>query len=90
MAEDKENAIWEDKENPIWTKEDFARARPASEFPALMKILRKTRGPQKAPTKKQVTLRLEQGIIEHFKAGGAGWQTRINDALAKAVEAKGE
>jgi uncharacterized protein (DUF4415 family) len=29
----------------------------------------------------QVTLRLDAEVLDRFKAAGAGWQTRINDAL---------
>ena len=39
------------------------------------------RGPQKAPVKQAVYLRLDADILERFKAGGPGWQTRINQAL---------
>jgi uncharacterized protein (DUF4415 family) len=35
--------------------------------------------------KKQVTLRLDADILDRFRAGGPGWQTRINEALRKAV-----
>jgi uncharacterized protein (DUF4415 family) len=35
--------------------------------------------------KEQVTLRIDQDVLEHFRAGGAGWQERINDALRKAA-----
>ena len=35
--------------------------------------------------KEQVTLRLDQDVLEHFQASGPGWQDRINDALRKAV-----
>ncbi|HEY4942548.1 MAG TPA: BrnA antitoxin family protein [Rhizomicrobium sp.] len=42
------------------------------------------RGPQKAPTKRQVTLRLDKDVVERFRATGAGWQGRINEALRKA------
>ena len=41
------------------------------------------RGRQKAPTKEQVTLRLDRDVVESYRAGGPGWQTRINDDLAK-------
>jgi uncharacterized protein (DUF4415 family) len=43
------------------------------------------RGPQKAPTKVLMTIRLDADVIEHFKAQGPGWQTRINEALRKAM-----
>lgn len=46
------------------------------------------RGPQKAPTKKQVSLRLSPEVLEHFKATGRGWQTRIDETLKKAIEPK--
>ena len=35
--------------------------------------------------KQQVTLRLDQDVLEHFQAGGPGWQDRINEALRKAA-----
>lgn len=46
------------------------------------------RGPQKSPTKKQVSLRLSPEVIAHFKAKGKGWQTRIDETLKKAIEPK--
>ena len=36
-------------------------------------------------TKEQVTLRIDQDVLEHFREGGPGWQDRINDALRKAA-----
>ena len=35
--------------------------------------------------KEQVTLRIDQDLLEHFQSGGPGWQDRINDALRKAA-----
>lgn len=35
--------------------------------------------------KKQVTLRLDADIIDTFKSQGAGWQTRMNEALRQAI-----
>ncbi len=49
-------------------------------------VRRGKRGPQKAPTKKLVSLRLSPEVIEHFKAGGPGWQTRIEKVLAETVK----
>ncbi len=43
------------------------------------------RGPQKAPTKEQVTLRLDGEVLAHFRHGGRGWQTRLSDALKRLV-----
>ena len=35
--------------------------------------------------KEQVTLRIDQDVLEHFQVGGPGWQDRINEALRKAA-----
>lgn len=44
------------------------------------------RGRPKADvTKVSTTIRLDPDVIEAFKAQGAGWQSRINDALRKAA-----
>jgi uncharacterized protein (DUF4415 family) len=39
--------------------------------------------PKSDNPKEQVTLRLDAEVLEHFREGGAGWQTRINSALRK-------
>lgn len=73
-----------DHDNPEWTDADFAGARPASELPAHIRAaFPRTRGPQKAPTKVPVSIRLSPEVIEYFKAGGPGWQGRIDEALRK-------
>lgn len=75
-----------DAENPEWTADDFARARPAAELPAEIRAaFPKMRGPQVAATKVPVSIRLSRDVVEHFKADGPGWQTRIDDALKKAA-----
>lgn len=43
------------------------------------------RGPQVAPTKQQVTIRLDRDVVARFRAQGPGWQSRINAALRKVV-----
>ena len=48
-------------------------------------VRRGKRGPQKAPTKKLVSLRLSPEVVDYFKAGKPGWQTRIDGALRKAI-----
>ena len=46
----------------------------------------KQRGRKPDPNaKKLLTLRLDPDVIEHFKATGEGWQTRMNEALRKAA-----
>ena len=43
------------------------------------------RGPQKAPTKIALSLRLSPDVVTHFKATGPGWQSRIDDTLKKLI-----
>jgi uncharacterized protein (DUF4415 family) len=53
---------------------------------AVSALIQKTRGrPKGSGTKDPVKLRLDREVIAHFKAGGEGWQTRINDALRSHV-----
>ncbi len=76
-------------DNPEWSKEDFARAKPFAEvFPELAASIRKGRGPNKAPTKKLVSLRLSGQVIEAYKAGGPGWQSRIDADLRRINKIK--
>jgi uncharacterized protein (DUF4415 family) len=35
--------------------------------------------------KELVSLRIDRDILDHFQAGGPGWQDRINDALRRFV-----
>jgi uncharacterized protein (DUF4415 family) len=35
--------------------------------------------------REQVTLRIDQDVLEYFQEAGAGWQDRINEALRKAA-----
>ena len=71
-----------DEENPEWTAADFKRAKRISELPPeLQEKLRGVRGPQKAPTKERITIRLSRDIVERFRASGPGWQVRVDDAL---------
>jgi uncharacterized protein (DUF4415 family) len=49
------------------------------------KLVRRGRPPLKS-RKRLMSLRLSPEIIEHFRATGPGWQTRINDTLLRAVK----
>jgi len=70
------------------SESELERMRPMHEAQPefLARWLRRKRGrPAADAPKKQVTLRLDQDVIDHFKASGPGWQTRINDQLRKAL-----
>lgn len=79
-----------DDDNPEWTEADFARAKYFEEIPAHIRdAFPKSRGRPagsvKADSKQAVSLRLDPDVLEYFRATGPGWQTRINEALRKAM-----
>jgi uncharacterized protein (DUF4415 family) len=90
----RKNASRPDEENPEWTAEDMRTARP------LMEVLPKEtvesirryqgqRGPQKAPTKELISLRVDRDVVEAYRASGRGWQTRANAALRAFLQKRG-
>ncbi len=48
------------------------------------KLVRRGR-PKSDNPKQPVSLRLDREVIDWFKRGGDGWQTRINEELRKAA-----
>ena len=72
-----------DEENPEWTAEEMLTAKPFAEvFPEVAAKMRRGRGPQKAPTKQLVSLRLDPDVLAAYRATGQGWQVRMNQTLA--------
>jgi uncharacterized protein (DUF4415 family) len=84
-----------DDDNPEWTKADFAKAtrfdgiKMKDLTPEMLARVMNTRGPQKAPTKVAVSIRLSSDVISYFKSKGPGWQSRIDDALRKIARKAG-
>jgi uncharacterized protein (DUF4415 family) len=71
-------------DNPKLTDERLSKAKPFAEaLPDLAASIRRGRGPNKAPTKKLVSLRLSGQVIEKYKADGPGWQSRIDQDLRR-------
>jgi len=52
------------------------------------KRLRRVGRPRLDNPKVAVTIRYDKAVIDAFKAGGPGWQTRMNDALKRVVARK--
>ena len=48
--------------------------------------LRRGRGPQRAARKIPTALRLSPEVVAFFKAGGRGWQTRVDEVLRQYVQ----
>lgn len=85
-----------DEDNPPLTAEDWENMRPIEELPPdeLAMILEafpntKLRGPQKTPTKEAVSIRLSSEVLDHYRATGKGWQTRIDEALKATIKKAG-
>jgi uncharacterized protein (DUF4415 family) len=75
-------------DNPEWTEEDFSRAKPASQIlpeAALAALVRPKGGRPRGSNKEQVSLRIDRAALDYFRADGAGWQSRINEAIRKAA-----
>lgn len=78
----KPNLTLIDDDAPEWSEADFKNAKRLSEMPAdFQRAIRHARGPQKAPTKIQTTIRFDPDVLDGLKATGQGWQTRVNDAM---------
>lgn len=59
-----------------------------SDMPEVADWSRAERGRYFRPIKRQVTLRLDADLLDHFAKDGVGYQTRLNAALREWVEAK--
>ena len=64
-----------DRNNPPWSEELLGPP-----------VLRRGRGPQKAPTKVLTTIRLDADVVAFFRAQGPGYQSRINSALRRVKQ----
>src|SRR5437773_10760285 len=64
-----------DRDNPPWSEEMLGAP-----------VMRRGRGPQKAPTKVLTSLRLDADVLDFFRAQGPGYQSRINEALRRVKE----
>jgi uncharacterized protein (DUF4415 family) len=64
-----------DPDNPPWSEEMLGTP-----------VLKRGRGPQKAPTKVLTAIRLDADVVAFFREQGPGYQTRINEVLRKSVE----
>lgn len=66
----------------VWDGENEDE-RPLSfeDMQAGIESYRRKRGRPSGSDKESTTIRFDRDILEAFRAGGAGWQTRINAAL---------
>ena len=69
-------------EIPELTDEMIARSVPGSDPRRLQSAGR----PPSASPKRQVTIRLDQDLLDGLRATGPGWQTRINEAVREWLQ----
>lgn len=82
----------DDPDNPEWTEADFARAvgpealsyLELAAFPNT--VVNRGGRPRAANPKPAVNLRLDAEVLDHLRRSGAGWQTRVNKALAGLIK----
>jgi uncharacterized protein (DUF4415 family) len=81
-----------DRENPAWNEETFERARKAQDvLPEIFgkstatKMLKPRGRPKSGKARTSISLRLPPDTLARWKATGPGWQTRMAEALRKAI-----
>lgn len=78
----KSESEWVDPDDaPEWTEEMFDQA----DLYHGDKLIRRGR-PRVEHPKQRITLRLDEDVVAALRAGGRGWQTRVNQALRQWVE----
>ena len=87
-GEPEEQPRLEDSDNPEWTAADFAQAKGPEdlsevELAAFPKTKRRGRPPAQVK-KERISIRLDNDVLDKFRASGPGWQSRINEALKRA------
>lgn len=74
---------------PDWADPDEAPDLSAPEWlERLASVKAKPGRPKATAAKVPTTIRLDPDILDHFRAGGEGWQSRINAALKAAIVPK--
>ena len=76
---------WVDPDDaPHLTKEWFEAAE-IRQGEKLVRAARPVGRPKAERPKTPVSIRLDADVVEHFRRTGPGWQSRINQALRKAM-----
>jgi uncharacterized protein (DUF4415 family) len=71
-----------------WTDPDDAPDLSKPQWKAKLDASPLRRGrPRSDATQISTTIRLDREVVDHFRASGPGWQSRINEALRKWIAA---
>lgn len=85
--ENNTESSWIDPDDaPKWTRDVFERAELRDGNMVVRQAtgtLTKRGRPKSHSPKQQLTIRLDQAVLDYYRASGAGWQARINEALRK-------
>jgi len=76
---------WVDPDDAPYLDRDWFERAEIRDNGRLIRAARPAGRPKKAAPKEAVNIRLDPEVLEHFRAGGPGWQSRINEALRKAA-----
>jgi uncharacterized protein (DUF4415 family) len=76
-----------DGDIPEMTAANFAAAKSLkADMPEVVEAMKRGRGrPKVENPKARVSLRLDPKVVAAYKATGEGWQSRINEILARAL-----
>ena len=88
LSDDKYFASLDEDDAPELTDKLMARAKRGRDIlpeHILAQFPRSKGRPKSENPKRQITLRLDADLIEFFKAGGDGWQSRMNSTLRKGA-----
>ncbi len=86
VAEAPREFLLDEDDAPELTDDMIARAKLGQEVLPEYILAQSPRSPgrpRKPSPKVQTTLRLDAEVIDFYKAGGPGWQSRMNGALRK-------
>lgn len=71
----------------VWDGHDEdERPLTAAEMQAGIEAYRRQRGRPAGSDKESTTIRFDRDVLEAFRAGGPGWQTRMNAALREWLQ----
>lgn len=87
MASKRGRRIVTDDDIPEMTDAHFAAAKSLkADMPEVAEAMKRGRGrPKVENPKARVSLRLDPKVVAAYKATGEGWQSRINEILARAL-----
>jgi uncharacterized protein (DUF4415 family) len=76
---------WVDPDDAPHLDRDWFETAEIREGGRLIRPTRTAGRPKKDAPKIAVNIRLDPEVLAYFRATGGGWQSRINEALRKAV-----